>query len=259
VTTFGRGGSDSSAAVIAYLLHAPEVEIWKDVDGFLSADPRIVPGAVDLATLSYDEAAELAYFGAKVLHPRAIQPARQAGIRIAVRNFLAPAKAGSVIQENGHARAGGLKSVSVLRPLSTIKVSGSGAGQRAGVLADIAEALSRAGVNVYSATTSQTTVALLLAREDLDEAQRALAEVTGGVLESVAVEEDVALICAVGEGLSRTPGVAAKVLRAVAEAGVNVHLISAGASSVACHFAVGSANVEDAVRAIHAAFFGGNA
>ena len=257
VTTFGRGGSDYSAAVIAHVLGAPEVEVWKDVDGFLSADPRIVPTAFELPTLSYDEAAELAYFGAKVLHPRAIQPARLGGFRIRVRNFRDPAKPGTVIQENGHRVAGTLKSVSILRRLATVKVAGTGAGLKSGTLREIADALSTAGVNVYSATTSQTVIALLIRGEDLALARQALAGITGGVLESVAVEEDIALVCGVGEGLHRTPGVAARVFRAVADAGVNVHLISAGASDVAYHFTVDAGDVEAAVRAIHAEFFGG--
>ena len=255
VATFCRGGSDYSAAVVAHALRADTVEIWKDVDGFMSADPRIVPGAFPVPRLSYDEAAELAYFGAKVLHPRAVQPARARAARLVLKNILRPEDPGTVIEAATDVRPT-IKSVSYIRDLATLKVYSTGAGYREGAFAAIGGALQRAGVNIYSATTSQTCVAFLIDAAAVSRAQEVLGPLEDGLVESVDVLPNVALICFVGEGIGSTKGVAARVFRAVAEAGVNVQLISAGASMVAYHFTVDSADLERAVRAVHNEFFG---
>lgn len=255
IATFGRGGSDYSAAVVGYALKARTVEIWKEVDGFLSADPGIVPGASVLPRLSYDEAAELAYFGAKVLHPRAVQPARERGARLVVKNILRPKEPGTVI--DGHAqRNGTIKSVSFTRDLSTLKVFATGGGYREGAFATISGALQKALINIYSATTSQTCVAFLVDSPAVPLAKKVLKPLVDGMVESIEVLPDVALVCAVGEGIGYTKGVAARVFRAVAAAGVNVQLISAGASMVAFHFTVDAVDLEKAVRAVHDEFFG---
>jgi aspartate kinase len=258
VAAMGRGGSDYLAAVLGYALGAQRVEIWKEVDGFMSADPRIVPGAFPLAKLSYDEAAELAYFGAKVLHPRAVQPVRLTGARIYIRNVNKPRDPGTEIGAETEERSDVIKSVSYSRHLVTLKVYGSDAGYKHGLLGEIAQRLGARGVNIYSATTSQTCIALLIDREDVQRAQRALEPMmgNGGAMDRVEVLPATSLICTVGEGLGHRKGVASRVFKATAAAGVNVHLISAGASMVALHFTVASGDLERAVQAIHDEFFG---
>ncbi len=254
--TFGRGGSDYSAAVVAHALQLPLVEIWKDVGGFMSADPKIVPEAFPLAALSYDEAAELSYFGAKVLHPRAVQPARAANVSILLKNIYQPDDPGTRIGPDTVDRSGDVKSVSYVRDLTTLKVFATGAGFKEGLLSQAATALANAGVDVYSAATSQTCIAFLIPSDAVGRAKKALAKVPPGVIERVEVSPHASLICFVGEGLGYAHGIAARVFRAVADLGINVQLISAGASMVAYHFTVDTKDLERAVQAVHREFFG---
>lgn len=254
--TFGRGGSDYSASVVAHALDLNLIEIWKDVGGFMSADPKIVPEAFPLSALSYDEAAELSYFGAKVLHPRAVQPARACGASILLKNIFEPDDPGTRIGPDTVDKTGTVKSVSYVRDLTTLKVYTSGAGFKEGLLAEAATALASAGVNVYSAATSQTCIAFLTEASSVPAAKKALARLTGGVIERVEIAPHTSLICFVGEGLGYSKGVAARVFRAVADLGVNVQLISAGASMVAYHFTVDTKDLEKAVQAVHREFFG---
>ena len=254
--TFGRGGSDYSAAVVANALELPLIEIWKDVGGFMSADPKIVPEAFRLAALSYDEAAELSYFGAKVLHPRAVQPARASGVSIVVKDIFRPEDTGTRIGPDTVDKTGDVKSVSYVRDLTTLRVFTAGAGVKEGLLAQAATAIADAGVNVYSAATSQTCIAFLVESDAMNRAKKALGRLPSGVLERIEVSPHASLICFVGEGLGYAKGIAARVFRAVAELGVNVQLISAGASMVAYHFTVDTKDLERAVQAVHREFFG---
>ncbi len=254
--TFGRGGSDYSAAVVAAALDLPLVEIWKDVGGFMSADPEIVPEAFPLAALSYDEAAELSYFGAKVLHPRAVQPARSSGVSIVVRNIYRPTEPGTRIGPDTVDKSGDVKSVSYVRNLTTVKVFTAGAGVKEGLLSQAATALATAGVNVYSAATSQTCIAFVIESDSVGRAGKALSRLPPGVVGRLEVTPHASLICFVGEGLGHAKGIAARVFRAVADHGVNVQMISAGASMVAYHFTVDTQDLERAVQAVHREFFG---
>lgn len=253
--TFGRSGSDYSAGVLAYIMGAPRIEIWKEVDGFMSADPRMVPEAFTVDTLSYDEAAELAYFGAQVLHPRIVEPARLGNIEIWIKNLMKPEERGTLVHAAA-VKSDPVKSVSYKRGFTVLKVSGSGSGYRPGTMAEITDTVGRAGVNIYSATTSQTCIALLVENRDVERATEALKGILGGVAQGVETVPSTALVCAVGDGLGHSKGVAARVFSAVASAGVNVNMISAGASMSAFHFTVDEADLERCVRAIHAEFFG---
>ncbi len=254
--TFGRGGSDYSAAVVANALDLPVVEIWKDVGGFMSADPKIVPEAFSLAALSYNEAAELSYFGAKVLHPRAVQPARTGSVLVLLKNIFKPEEAGTRIGPDTVDRTGDVKSVSYVRDLATLKVYGTGDAFKEGLLSQAATALADAGVNVYSAATSQTCIAFLVESDAVHGAKKVLARIPSGVVDHIEVLPHASLICFVGEGLGYAHGIAARVFRAVAELGINVQLISAGASMVAYHFTVDTKDLERAVQAVHREFFG---
>ena len=255
VTVFGRNGSDYSAAVIANVLNADALEIWKDVNGFMSVDPKIVKEAVPIEILSYDEAAELSYFGAQVLHPRTVEPARMKNITIFVKNVFNPELKGTEIKPSGVHKAHGIKSISFMKNMAIIKVYGAGAGTKTGVMSEISSKLTDSGVNIYSAATSQTCIAFLVSKTDLPIAGRALEESRKGVIEKIETTDDVALLCVVGEGLGYEKGIAARVFTAVAQEGVSVNMISAGASLVAYHFTVDRKDLERTIKAIHKEFF----
>lgn len=256
VTTVGRSGTDYTAAVLAYSTNAKPIEIWKEVDGFMSADPKLVKDAFMIDRLSYEEAAELAYFGAQVLHARAVQPARLKGIEITIKNLYTPESPGTTIGNGKMTRKDVIKSVSYVPKIATLKVYDTGAGYKSGFLADITNCLSEEEVNIFSATTSQTCVAVLIDEQQIPQAKRAIKGVIGGVGESFEIKPGVALVCTVGEGLGYTEGVAARVFKAVAESKVNVELISAGASTVAYHFTVDHKDLKKTITAIHREFFG---
>ncbi|MGD9962932.1 MAG: aspartate kinase [Thermoplasmata archaeon] len=256
VTTVGRSGTDYTAAVIAYSVNAKPIEVWKEVDGFMSADPKLVKDAFMIDRLSYEEAAELAYFGAQVLHARAVQPARLKGIEIIVKNLYNPGSPGTVIGNGRMTRKDVIKSVSYVPKVATLKVFDTGAGYRSGFLADITNCLSQEDVNIFSATTSQTCVAVLIDEQQTTQAKRAIKKVIGGMGESFEITPGAALVCTVGEGLGYTEGVAARVFKAVAASKVNVELISAGASTVAYHFSVNHKDLKKTITAIHTEFFG---
>lgn len=255
VTTVGRSGTDYSAAVIAYSMDSGPIEIWKEVDGFMSADPKLVKEAFQIDRLSYEEAAELAYFGAQVLHARAVHPARLKGIDMIIKNIYKPDNPGTVIGKSKYARKEVIKSVSYLSNVATLKVFDTGAGYKSGFLSDIMSCLSKSGINVISATTSQTCVAVLIDEADIPHAKKSIKAAIGELGESFEVNPGVALVCTVGEGFGYTKGVAARVFKAVASKSVNVDLISAGASMVAYHFTVDRKDLKNTIGAIHEEFF----
>ncbi|MFA5313908.1 MAG: aspartate kinase [Methanomassiliicoccales archaeon] len=256
VTVFGRNGSDYSAAAMANALDADMLEIWKDVDGFMSVDPKIVPHAVPIKLLSYDEAAELAYFGAKILHPMTVEPARAKNIAIKVKNVFNPDAEGTLIQQKSDENRECIKSISCMRNLAIVKVFGEGAGYRTGVMSVISQKLSDSDVNIYSAVTSQTCIALLIDRKDLSLAKKILSDIREGFISKIETNDDLALVCIVGEGLGFSKGIASRVFNAVAKEGASIGLISAGASMVAYHFTVDKKDLDKVTRAVHEEFFG---
>jgi len=255
ITTFGRGGSDYSAAVITAISGAEVLEIWKDVDGFLSADPKFIPGATVLPELSYDEAAELAYFGAKILHPRTVEPLRDKGLPIEIRNTLHPDVTGSRITAQGAARLGVVKSVAHTTDISILKVHASGVGMRRGILSEVATAVAGKGVNIKSVVTSQTCISLLLARKDLEPAAQALQDLQPRPYRNLERIEGIALVAVVGKGLAERPGIAAGCFSAAAACRVNIEMIAFGPSPVALYFIVQESDLRTAVNAIHNHFF----
>jgi len=254
-TSFGRNGSDYSAAIIAHCLDAATLDIWKDVDGFMTADPKITESAVPITVLSYDEAAELSYFGAKILHPRTVEPLRGSDIEIRIRNIREPHGFYTVIQPNGIAKKDVIKSVTCSNDISVLKVHGAGVGYKSGIIGEIGKRMSERHINIYSVITSQTCINLLIDSRDLVRSRETLTPLVGGVIERIDVSNDVALVAVVGEGVLRTKGLAARVFSAVAECGVNVEMFSAGASDVAYYFIVKVDDMDTAIRAVHRSFF----
>ncbi|MBN1104187.1 MAG: aspartate kinase [Deltaproteobacteria bacterium] len=255
ITTFGRGGSDYSAAVVAAAMVAEVLEVWKDVPGYMSADPKFVPEARLIPVLSYDEAAELSYFGAKILHPRTVEPLRKNRLSIAVKNTLNPDAPGSLITSRGGASRNFIKSVAHDTDIAILKVHASGVGARPGVLARVAGILTERGINIKSVVTSQTCISFLLARKDLQPGYAALGALSPRPYRRLERIEDVALVGIVGAGLLRRKGIAARCFSAVAECGVNVEMISFGPSPEALYFLVREQDLQEAVRAIHDTFF----
>lgn len=256
VTTFGRNGSDYSAAVIAYGIGSPLLEIWKDVDGFMSADPKITKSPDKIDRLSYYEAAELSYFGAKVIHPRTVEPLVDLGIPIQIKNLYEPESKGTEVLPGGYESEDVVKSVTYNRQISVLRIRGPGVGFKPGIIAEIGRLLSEKGINIYSVITSQTCINLLVNKNDSRKSYESIKKIVGGVIERVDLEEDIALIAVVGEGLLKKKGVMARVFTAVASENINIEMISLGASEVACYFIVLENEVEKAVNAIHREFFG---
>ncbi len=254
ITTFGRGGSDYSAAVVAASLKADLLEIWKDTEGFMTADPRVIPDAKLISVLSYEEASELAYSGASILHPRTVEPVRKSGINIAIKNTLNPDGPGSLITEQAVPAKNVIKSVSHSTDIAVLKVYASGVGLRQGILAHIAGALSRAGINIKSVVTSQTCISLLLSRRDIDRAHKVITEMKPRLFRESEQITELALISVVGDGLHNHRGIAARCFTAVSEVNVNIEMISFGPSKAALYFLVHETDLRKTMTALHSQF-----
>lgn len=249
-TTLGRGGSDFSAALVGAALEAAEIEIWTDVNGFLTADPRAVSGASTIAHLSYGEAAELAYFGAKVLHPRTIQPAVEAGIPLRICNSRRPDAGGTLIDAQRAVSPQGVKAIAHKRGITVVQVTSARMLGAYGFLRALFEVFDRHETSVDIVATSEVSVSLTVdAPIDLPAIVSDLEE-----LGDVRVEHGYGTICVVGEGLRSTPGIAARVFGALRD--INIVLISHGASTTNLTLAVPDESVVDAVTELHATFFG---
>jgi aspartate kinase len=255
ITTFGRGGSDYSAAAVAAAVDAETLEIWKDVPGYMSADPKFIPEAQFIPFLSYDEAAELSYFGAKILHPRTIEPLRKIKLTIAVKNTMNPDAPGSLIASRSPKTGRLIKSVAHDTDIAILKVHGSGVGARPGVLARVSNTLTENGINIKSVVTSQTCISLLLAGKDIDKGYHALKGLRPKPYRRLEKVQNVALVGIVGEGLLRRKGVAGRCFTAVAKRSVNIEMISFGPSEVALYFLVRNKDLQKALEAIHSTFF----
>jgi aspartate kinase len=255
ITTFGRGGSDYSAAVVAAAVNAEVLEIWKDVDGFMSADPKYVPEAELIPLLSYEEAAELAYFGAKILHPRCVEPVRAKKLKIRITNTLNPDAEGSIVMQSSPRTKKIIKSVAFDDGIGVLKVHASGIGARPGILALVANQLSTNGINIRSVVTSQTCISFLLDQKDLNPGKKAMHGISPKPFRKIEINSDISLISIVGDGIHSKKGVAARCFAAVAACNVNVEMISFGPSKSSMYFITRKKDLMSAVNAIHSTFF----
>ena len=248
-TTLGRGGSDYTASLVGAALSATEIQIWTDVTGVLTADPRVVPEAQTIERLSYSEAAELAYFGAKVLHPKTIQPAIESCTPVRICNSHAPDDGSTLVGPETETSPRTLKAIAHKSGVTTVQITSARMLGAYGFLRALFEVFERHRTVVDVVTTSEVSVSL-----SLDDAER-LPEIVAELekLGTVRVEKGRAIICVVGEGLRGTPGVAAKVFSTISD--INVTLISQGASSINFTFAIEEERSHEAVRRLHAAFF----
>ncbi|MDR1954610.1 MAG: aspartate kinase [Candidatus Methanoplasma sp.] len=255
--TFGRGGSDYSAAVVANAMNADLLEIWTDVDGFMSADPRIIPDAVKIDEMNFSEAAELAYFGAKVLHPRTIEPVRIKHIPLKVRNSFKPEEPGTIIHHLRKPRDDMLRSVALKTDLSIIAINSAEIAFYPDMVARIIEKIAENEVVIYSISTSLSTVAFLVHSNDVKSILSRLNTLGPEDIDRIEVKNDVALVCAVGDNLLSKCGVSAEIFTAVKEARANVEMISEGASDVSLNFVVPMARVTDVVKILHSKYVRG--
>lgn len=259
-TVLGRGGSDYTAAILGAALDADEIQIWTDVDGVLTADPRIVKDARPLPELTYSEAAELAYFGAKVLHPKTMLPAIDRGIPIRVRNTANPAFPGTRVvatTKNG----GTVKALTVIRGLALVTVAGRGMMGVPGIAARTFAAAAAQGANVLmiSQASSEQSICFIVPEADAALVAPALENAFAGeirrrLIDRVVVEPQIVIVAVVGEGMRGTPGISARLFGALGEHGLNVIAIAQGSSEANISLALAAGDADAAVRHIHAAF-----
>jgi aspartate kinase len=256
-TVFGRGGSDYSAAVLANLLDADVIELWKNVDGFMTANPGVVDGVNKIPYLTYREAAELAYFGVRILHPLAIWPLQKKGIPLWIGNVADTNRSGGTWITAKYDRGPDvIKCVAHTKNIGVLKIHGTGVGHQPGVLASLVSQISGAGINIKSVITSQTCIALLLDAQDLERSLKCLKGVSANIVERLEPLDNVGLIGIVGEDLNKTEGVAGRIFGVVGKEAINIEMISSGASESAYYFLVQEGDLERAVGAIHGEVFG---
>lgn len=261
-TTLGRNGSDYSAAIFASLFDADALTIWTDVDGVLSADPRLVPDAVCLETLSYAEACELAYFGAAVLHPQTLAPVQTRGLPVRIRNSRNPAAPGTLITPDASPAASPVKGLSLVRDVAVLELVGNGLVGVPGMAERLFAALHSAGVSVtmISQGSSEHSICCVVraheAQRGRDAIVAAFAEaIAQGQAHGVAMTTDLCVLAAVGDGMVGTQGVAARLFDGLAQARVNIRAIAQGASERNISVAIAQAEATRALRAAHAAFW----
>ena len=248
-TTLGRGGSDYSAALVGAALQAREIQIWTDVTGVLTCDPRICPEARTLKTLSYEEAAELAYFGAKVLHPKTIQPAVDLQIPVRVCNSHQPHEKGTMILPSAQTTPRKIKSIAYKKGITILHITSARMLGAYGFMSAIFQIFERHRTVVDVVTTSEVSVSLTLDNTDALEAVVKDLQRIG----KVEIEPHQAVICVVGSGLRDTSGVAAQIFAAISD--INISLISHGASSVNMTFVVEENVVGEVIKKLHQEFF----
>jgi aspartokinase/homoserine dehydrogenase 1 len=261
LTTLGRGGSDYSATILGAALDASEVIIWTDVDGVLTADPRLVKEAQTIPEISYREAAELAYFGAKVLHPKTLRPVVQAGIPVWIRNSFEPGKLGTKITPQGQNIGGGVKALTAIRDVTLISVGGPGivglpdvVGRTFSTTAEV-----RANVLLISQSSSQNDICFGVSSGDAEKTVEALRkefaqDLDHHKVEHIRVDPKIAIVAVVGQNMCGTPGIAGKTFNAMGQAGVNLIAIAQGSSETNISFVIEEKSVVPALQSLHREF-----
>lgn len=261
LTTLGRGGSDYSATVLGAALDADEIIIWTDVDGVLSTDPRLVPEARLLREISYNEAAELAFFGAKVLHPKTLRPVAEAGIPVWIRNSFAPENPGTRITQRGRPTNNGVRGITAISNVSLITVGGRGIVGVIGVAARTFQAVAsvRANVLLISQSSSENDICLIVDSVDAARTLKALRDAFASDLvhhdvEHITVNSEIAIVAVVGDRMRGTPGIAGRTFSALGRRGINIIAIAQGSSEYNVSFVVEATATREAVAAVHDEF-----
>jgi aspartate kinase len=258
-TTLGRGGSDYTATIIGAALEVDEVWIWTDVNGLMTSDPKIVSSAKTINELSFQEATELTIFGAKAMHPRALEPARKDGIPVRIRNVFSPENPGTLIKaEQTIDQKNGVKAVTTVRNVAMITVSGAGMVGAPGTAAKVFEVLGKENINILmiSQSVSEANISLVIQRGLLERAVNTLEIALLGrdFIREIVSEEDVCVVAVLGAGMKGMPGVASRIFSAVAQKGINVRMIAQGSSELNVSFVVKEKDGDETVRAIHTEF-----
>jgi aspartate kinase len=257
-TTLGRGGSDFSAAILGQALKADEVWIWTDVDGVMTADPRLVPGARNIPALTFREVSELAFYGAKVLHPKTIRPCVENNIPLRIKNTFNPAHDGTVIVPDNGPGNGGIKAVTAIKNLSLLTVEGKGMLGVPGIAARTFGAVARSQVSVLliSQASSEQSICFATPEETSDTVIAALeaefaTEIARRDIDRIWAEHNVSIITVVGAGMRGTPGIAGRLFSALGNNSVNIIAIAQGSSECSISLVVDGGETGTAVAHIH--------
>jgi aspartate kinase len=259
ITTLGRGGSDFTATILGATLSADEVWIFTDVNGMMTADPKIVNDSKTISNLSYSEALEMTVFGAKALHPRALEPARKYKIPVRVKNTYEPTFPGTLITDNQNVSSSEVaKSVATIRSVAMVNIGGAGMVGKPGIASRVFDILAKKGINILmiSQSVSESNISIIIRRDHLEKAANSL-EISllgKGIANTISTEEDVAAIAVVGAGMKGHPGVAGRIFQAVATKDINIRMIAQGSSELNISFVVKERDCENAIRAIHEEF-----
>lgn len=258
-TTLGRGGSDYTATIIGAALGVDEVWIWTSVDGLMTSDPKIVPDAKVIPEVSFQEATEMAVFGAKVMHPRALEPAMEENIPVRIRSIFNPESLGTlIVKEQKIKPVDVVKAITLVKDVALVNVSGAGMIGAPGTAAKVFDVLGKKNINILmiSQSVSEANISFIINRGLLEKAVNALeiALLGRGLIREVTAEDDICVVAVVGAGMRGTPGVASRVFSAVARRGINIRMIAQGSSELNISFVVKEVDGEEAVRAIHEEF-----
>lgn len=259
ITTLGRGGSDYTATILGVALEVDEIWIWTDVDGLMTCDPKLVPTAKTIAELSFQEATEMAVFGAKAMHPQALQPAMEANIPVRIRNTFHPQNPGTLIIKEKKIKPGDIvKAITLVRDVALVNVSGAGMIGAPGTAAKVFQLLAKENINILmiSQSVSEANISIIIPRKMLERAVTKLeiALLGRGLIQDVKSEDDVSVVAVVGAGMKGTPGVASRIFTAMARKGINVRMIAQGSSELNISFIVKDPQGEEAIRTIHKEF-----
>ncbi|MGD2045421.1 MAG: aspartate kinase [Gemmatimonadota bacterium] len=262
-TTLGKGGSDYSAAVLGWALRAEEVEIWTDVSGVMTADPRTVPDARPLRNLGFNELLELSHWGARVVHPKTVRPLRDRSIPLSIRNTMAPSDPGTLVTPHApKTNLGPVRGIASIDQVGVIQLTGVGHGSES-VTGRFVHALdeARCPILLLSQGCSERSVCVALAPRTVRPALRIIdktfaLERRAGLMDDPSVEEDCSIIAVVGEGMKDMPGIAGKVFGTLGEHGISIRAIAQGSSELNISFVVRHEDVHETVRLLHEAFFG---
>lgn len=260
ITTLGRGGSDYTASIIGSAVDVDEIWIWTDVDGIMTADPKLVPNARTLPEISYVEAMEISYFGAKVIHPKTIEPTVTKGIPVRVKNTFNPDGASTIIVEAVTNDQSLVKAVTAIDNVALITLSGAGMAGTIGVAAHVFSTLADAGVNIImiSQGSSEANISVLVEEAHLSRALNALHELkrefNANIIKEISCDEDVSAIAVVGSRMAGTPGIAGRIFGCIGRINVSVIMISQGSTEHNVSFVLKRDSVRRAVESLHEEF-----
>ncbi|MCF8264905.1 MAG: bifunctional aspartate kinase/homoserine dehydrogenase I, partial [Melioribacteraceae bacterium] len=262
ITTLGRGGSDYTASIFGAALNASEIQIWTDVDGILTADPRKVKNSFSLKAVTYEEAMELSHFGAKVIYPPTMQPALKKKIKIRIKNTFNPSFPGTVIVEREKSVPFNIKGISSIDNVSLVRVQGSGMIGVTGVAAKLFKSLAEKNINIIliSQASSEHSICFAVHPSVGSVAKEAIetefgTEIKSGNISKVVVEDNLSIIAVVGEDMKQTPGISGMVFQALGKNGINLHAIAQGSSELNISLVIDKACLPKALNVLHDSIF----